>query len=216
MCRFLCDPANGVAPCQVLPLLVFGVIAMVASAHAQDPGDFVGNQSTFTAARAWHRLVHLDNWPPSDDVDAFELAMPCSERSDGFGSGLHGYVVRGQNEGGSSETGAGAASAVDPSVPLTQLRLQNVFVPSTYDASGYSNEVRLQPVLPLHLNLEFFPYHIVRPTLPIFAPTANPDGPQGVQGGVGDLVLLDVYAHPIKPLKANVGVWLRRYSPHRN
>ena len=107
---------------------------------------------------------------------------------------------------GSSESGAGAASAVDPSVPLTQLRLQNVFVPSTYDASGYSNEVRLQPVLPIHLNSEFFPYHIVRPTLPIFAPTANPDGPQGVQGGLGDLTLLDVYAHPIEHLKANVGV----------
>ena len=178
---------------QVLPLLVFGVIAMVASAHAQDPGDSGGNQSTFTAARAWHaRWSDFDNWPPSDDVDAFELAMPCSDErrpSDGFGSGLRGYVVRGQSEDESSESGAGAASAVDPSVPLTQLRLQNVFVPSTYDASGYSNEVGLQPVLPIHLNSEFFPYHIVRPTLPIFAPTANPDGPQGVQGGLGDLTL---------------------------
>ena len=67
---------------QVLPLLVFGIIAMVASAHAQDPGDFVGNQSTFTAARAWHaRWSDFDNWPPSDDVDAFELAMTLFRRA---------------------------------------------------------------------------------------------------------------------------------------
>jgi hypothetical protein len=110
------------------------------------------------------------------------------------------HVVRGQ------DSGSGAASAVDPSVPLTQMRLQNVFVPSTYEASGYSNEFIVQPVLPIHLNSEFFPYHIVRPTLPIIAPTAKPDGPEGIQGGLGDLTVLDLYAHPIEHLKANVGV----------
>ena len=43
---------------------------------------------------------------------------------------------------------------------------------------------------------EFFPAHIMRPTLPFPAPTADPDGPLGVQGGMGDLTILDVGIHP--------------------
>ncbi len=56
-------------------------------------------------------------------------------------------VIRGQSpsEGGG---GAGAAAATDPPAILTQLQIQNVFTPSTYDASGYSNNLILQPVLP--------------------------------------------------------------------
>jgi len=117
-----------------------------------------------------------------------------------------GEIVRGQNDGGSQGNGAGAAAAVDPSVPLVQMQFQNTFIPSTYGATGYSNQFVLQPVLPVRLNSEFFPYHIVRPTLPIVAPTADPDGPLGRQGGLGDLTLLDAYTHPIKHLKTNVGI----------
>ncbi len=197
---------------QVVALLVFGIAAILGSAHAQETGDFVGNQSALTIARhvRWSDFdSDFADWPASDDGNALDLAMSRSNErwlSDRFGSSLYGYVVRGQNDVGSSGGGAGASSAVDPSVPLTQMGFQNVFVPSTYDASGYSNIFNLQPVLPIHLNSDFFPYHIVRPTLPIIAPTADPDGPLGVQGGLGDLVLLDVYTHPIENLKTNVGV----------
>jgi hypothetical protein len=42
---------------------------------------------------------------------------------------------------------------------------------------------------------EFFPHHIMRPTLPFPAPTADPDGSLGVQGGMGDFTILDVGVH---------------------
>ncbi len=112
----------------------------------------------------------------------------------------------GMNSGGTGGGGAGAGAATDPSVPLTQFQIQNVFTPETYDASGYSNTVILQPVLSLKICEDaFFPFHIVRPTLPIIAPTADPDGPRGVQGGLGDLSVLDVYVRPLKEIKSSVG-----------
>jgi hypothetical protein len=52
------------------------------------------------------------------------------------------------------------------------------------------------------------PNHIIRPTLPIIAPTADPDGPLGVQGGLGDLTLLDAYVHPVE----NFGTLLFGYN----
>lgn len=114
-------------------------------------------------------------------------------------------LVRGQDGGGSSG-GAGAADAVNPAVPLTQLQLQNLFIPNTYDSSGYSNQFILQPVLPFNINEDgFIPYHIMRPTLPIIAPTADPDGAVGVQGGLGDLTVADVFVHPMEELKTSIG-----------
>jgi hypothetical protein len=113
------------------------------------------------------------------------------------------YLVRGQGGGGASGggSGAGASAATDPSAILTQFQIQNVFTPSTYDASGYANTLILQPVLPFPIAFpglkEIFPAHIIRPTLPIIAPTADPDGPLGVQGGLGDLTLLDVGVHQV-------------------
>lgn len=112
-------------------------------------------------------------------------------------------LVRGQSTGdNAAEAGAGAADATDPSAILTQMQFQNVFTPETYDAHAYSNQFILQPVLPFPTAVpmlkEVFPNHIMRPTLPITAPTADPDGPLGIQGGVGDLTLLDVGVHPVE------------------
>lgn len=116
-------------------------------------------------------------------------------------------VIRGQSPSGGGGGGAGAAEATDPSVPLTQLQLQNLFTPETYDASGYSNTVIIQPVIPLSFGEDgFFPYHIIRPTVPIIAPTADPDGPIGVEGGLGDTTIVDVFFHPSKELKTNFGI----------
>ncbi len=118
--------------------------------------------------------------------------------------GFPDLVVRGQNGGGASGggSGAGAAAATDPSAILTQLQIQNVFTPETYDAGGYSNTLILQPVLPFPVAMpglkDIFPAHIMRPTLPIIAPTADPDGAAGVQGGLGDLTLLDAFVHPVE------------------
>ena len=114
-----------------------------------------------------------------------------------------------QGGSGSSASGgsaAGAGAATDPSVPLTQLQFQNVFVPSTYDSSGYANKFIVQPVIPFHLNSEFIPYHIMRPTIPIIAPSADPDGSAGSQSGLGDTTFLDVFVHPMEAMKTNVGL----------
>ena len=115
-----------------------------------------------------------------------------------------GVIFRGQS-GGSGGGGAGAGAATDPSVPLAQMQFQNVFIPETHDASGYSNQFIIQPVIPIHLDFEFFPYHIIRPTLPVIAPTADPDGPLGVEGGLGNLTIIDIVVHPIEKLKTNFG-----------
>lgn len=100
------------------------------------------------------------------------------------------------------DSGGGAADPNDPSAILTQFQMQNIFTPETYDATGYSNTVVLQPVLPFPVALprvkEFFPAHILRPTLPIISPTADPDGVAGAQGGLGDLTVLDAYVHPVE------------------
>jgi hypothetical protein len=122
-------------------------------------------------------------------------------------SGSSSDGTTGAGGGASGGGGAGAAAATDPSVPLAQLQLQNVFTPETYDASGYSNTFIVQPVVPLNFGEGgFFPYHIVRPTIPIIAPTADPDGPRGVQGGLGDTTIVDVFFHPCEALKTNFGI----------
>ena len=107
---------------------------------------------------------------------------------------------------GGSDGGSGAGAATDPSQPLTQIQLQNSFIPNTYNAEGYSNVFAFQPVIPLHLGWDGIPYHIIRPTLPVISPTANPDGTADVEGGLGDLTLIDIYVYPMKELKTNVGV----------
>ena len=127
-------------------------------------------------------------------------------------SGSGDVVIRGQSpDGGGGESGggggAGAAAATDPSVPLAQIQIQNLFTPETYDASGYSNTVIVQPVIPLHIGEDaFFPYHIVRPTLPIISPSADPDGPAGSEGGLGDMTVVDVFIHPSERLKTSFGI----------
>jgi hypothetical protein len=95
---------------------------------------------------------------------------------------------------------SGGVDPTDPTAILTQIQLQNNFAVESYNASGYANTFIVQPVLPFPVAMpglkEFFPAHIMRPTLPFPAPTADPDGPLGVQGGMGDLTILDVGIHP--------------------
>ncbi len=128
-------------------------------------------------------------------------------------SGEGGQAGSGGEGGGG---GAGAAAATDPSQPLAQLQLQNVFTPETYDASGYANTFIIQPVIPLNIGKDsFFEYHIIRPTLPIIAPTADPNGPLGVHGGLGDTTIVDAFFHPNKELKTNFGIGYVAILPTR-
>lgn len=107
-------------------------------------------------------------------------------------------------QSGSDSGGAGAAQSVDPTQPLAQIRFQNYFIPSTRNADGYANTFVIQPVIPMYLNSEAFPYHIIRPTLPILN-RANPIGSTDNAQGVGDLTLVDIFVHPFEEIKSTAG-----------
>lgn len=47
---------------------------------------------------------------------------------------------------------AGAGDAVNPGAPLSQIQFQNVFIPESYQSSGYSNQFILQPVFSVNRN----------------------------------------------------------------
>ena len=93
--------------------------------------------------------------------------------------------------------------ATDPTSILTQLQLQNVFVPNTYDADGYSNQTIVQPVLPMKTGWDLFPTQILRPTLPLHIHSADPDGPVEETSGLGDLLVIDLFL----PERQEWGTW---------
>ena len=200
-----------------LLLLVLNVALTAGTASGQEVAAVFGTQPVFRSALSSGQTASPfigDLWNDErslfgSDVFATVPSAP-GERAVGIAdrpgyTGFSDYLVRGQSPGGGegpSGGGAGAADATDPSAILTQFQIQNVFTPETYDGSGYSNTLILQPVLPFPIAMpllkDYFPAHIMRPTLPIIAPTVNPDGPLGVQGGLGDLTLLDVGVHQVE------------------
>jgi len=120
----------------------------------------------------------------------------------------------GGQENGSQGGGDGgdlAGDATNPTAAIKVFQLQNTFIPSTYDASGYANVLALQVVLPFKTRSEFFPSWITRTTLPIIS-SADPDGeipigpgndndfsiPIDNQAGLGDLVFISLFNHPTK------------------
>jgi len=128
-------------------------------------------------------------------------AADSQDHPNGAGTGLadfHPSVVHKNNT--QLHPHSGGVDPTDPTAILAQIQLQNTFGVESYDASGYANTFVFQPVLPFPVAMpglkEIFPFHIVRPTLPFPAPTADPDGPLGVEGGMGDLTILDVGIHP--------------------
>ncbi len=196
----------------MLRLLSFSIIVaatMQSGAYAQDWASHFGHEPARrpTArndfANGWLLNDLLENEPCFLDRDPYRFALldfETQRRPVGF----RDYLVRGQDDGpaAGSGSGAGAAAATDPSALLTQFQIQDVFAAETYNASGHANTLILQPVLPFPVAMpglgDFFPNHIIRPTLPIISPTADPDGPLGVEGGLGDLTVLDVGVHPVE------------------
>lgn len=173
-----------------------------SSERALIPNHFsITDRSEFSSESLKTRGFAFNGEPQIRHFDVENIFIQ-SQSPGGTGSAL----ATGSEAGGASSagaaSGAGAADATDPSAILMQLQLQNLFTPETYDATGYSNTLIIQPVLPFPVETsllkEFFPNHILRPTLPIIAPTADPDGPFGVQGGLGDLTLLDVFIHQVE------------------
>lgn len=101
------------------------------------------------------------------------------------------------------KSGSLQEKATDPTSILTQLQFQNVFVPNTYNADGYSNQTILQPVLPMPTGWDLFPTQILRPTLPLHVHSPDPDGPVEETSGLGDLVVIDLFL----PRRAEWGTW---------
>lgn len=83
--------------------------------------------------------------------------------------------------------------ATDPTADLIQFQIQNSFVPSSFDSSGYSNSFVIQPVIPWRTHGGQL--MITRPTIPIIL-SADPDGPINETSGLGDISLLHVFIHP--------------------
>lgn len=192
-------------------------IATSVTGYAQEaaPGAFIAINSppvfteatpSWTAAEDLFRVDLASFFPDSASTE--EVASP-EKRWDFKNTrnriDFQKVVYRGQSPDGSGSGGgggAGAAAATDPSAILTQLQLQNNFTPESFNSSGYANTFIVQPVLPFPVAMpglkEIFPAHIMRPTLPVIAPSPNPDGPAGVERGLGDLILLDAYVHNIE------------------
>jgi hypothetical protein len=119
-------------------------------------------------------------------------------------------IIRGQDPGGEGQGGGDlAGDATNPTSNLTQYQLQNTFIPSTYEASGFAHTLSLQMVKPFETGLCFFPTWITRTTLPVVT-TADPDGavpigppndsdflvPLDNQSGLSDLVFISILNHP--------------------
>ncbi len=90
---------------------------------------------------------------------------------------------------GAAENSSLAAAATNPIANLIQFQLQNVFIPNSWDSSGYANQFIIQPVVPINLHNKIFPTLITRTTLPIVT-TSNPDGTIDGTTGSGDMVFL--------------------------
>lgn len=118
-------------------------------------------------------------------------------------------IVRGQDDGQQSGGGDLSADATNPTSNLTQYQIQNTFVPSTYEASGFAHILGLQMVKPIETGQCFFPTWVTRTTLPVVT-SADPDGsipigppndtdflaPLDNQSGLGDLVFISIFNHP--------------------
>jgi hypothetical protein len=83
-----------------------------------------------------------------------------------------------------------AQQATDPTSPLIQFRMQNSFMPASFDSSGYANTAEIQPVLPW--KAPWGQLMITRPTIPVSL-IADPDGPVNETSGLADIDLLHLF-----------------------
>jgi hypothetical protein len=101
-----------------------------------------------------------------------------------------------QAAGGSSQSHSDLAQqATNPVAPLIQLQLQNIFIPSSEGASGYANQLIVQPVIPIPKNSIIPVASILRPTIPIVSSPDIDGGPKGTTG-LGDTAWVYVLNGP--------------------
>ena len=80
------------------------------------------------------------------------------------------------------------AQATNPNAPLIQMSVFNTFVPSSYGGEGYSNQLLIQPVIPIAARSWFPVAQVLRLSIPILT-TPNPDRVTGL----GDIGFFDVF-----------------------
>ena len=80
------------------------------------------------------------------------------------------------------------AQATNPNAPLIQMSVFNTFVPSSFGGEGYSNQLLIQPVIPIAARSWFPVAQVLRPSLPILT-TPGPDRVTGL----GDFAFFDVF-----------------------
>jgi len=102
--------------------------------------------------------------------------------------------------GGSKGDESLAAKATDPTAMLTQVQIQNVFVPKSIKADGYANQFIIQPVIPV-VQRSWMPSRmVVRPTVPILTT------PETGGSGIGDSTVLAPFVWDTEDKSATYGI----------
>ncbi len=176
----------------LLPATVFSQTIQWSNSNSQLP------LFTLLSERTSSHLISVQN----NDSLVLDRSSQTLDPEIVFAENLQNNNASLGNNSASGGGGSGGADPTDPSAILTQFQIQNVYTPETYNSSGHSNSLILQPVLPFPVAMpllkEFIPNHVIRPTLPIITPTANPDGLLGTQSGIGDLTIADIGVIPVE------------------
>jgi hypothetical protein len=98
-----------------------------------------------------------------------------------------------------------AEAATNPIANMVQFQVQNVYAWDSHNSSGYSNDVIIQPVIPVSLPWEAVPTLITRTTIPY---VSTPDLGPGVnrKHGFGDTVALGLFTPKLKAKGIQVGL----------
>ena len=101
--------------------------------------------------------------------------------------------------GGSAIADVGE-DATNPVANLVSVRLQNAYVPKSYNADGYSNVADIQLVNPFSLPFEAIPQLILRTTIPWVSTPELGGGPNARRDGMADTVM-NMFFVPKPPSK---------------
>jgi hypothetical protein len=90
------------------------------------------------------------------------------------------------------------AQASDPTAPLLQLQVTNLWMPANHNGDGYANLLQAQPVIPIPKFSNVPVSQVTRLTVPMLT---SPD--PGRTTGLGDISFFDVFVPKARPW----GVW---------
>jgi hypothetical protein len=97
-----------------------------------------------------------------------------------------------------------AGAATNPIANLISMRIQDQYTPDNRNASGDSNTLILQVVMPIKLDSESVPLFVTRTTLP-YVNTPDLDGGVGTQEGFGDTAALGFWVPKLETKGLEVG-----------